>query len=164
LETCRDAQEAQALLSRFTVYSTGPQVHLLVADANGDSFIAEFPEANRGAAIFLPKGKDQDYHFMTNFHEDTGGWNGNLGYKEGPCIRYETLASMMQKHETVFRGPEEVKDVLFQVRMSDTSEDMRQGMETSMNTVIMTVYDLDERKARFYFPDDGFSSAVTLGF
>ena len=31
------------------------------------------------------------YQILTNFHMITNGYNGNLGYKEGPCVRYAFL-------------------------------------------------------------------------
>lgn len=164
LETCRNAQDARNLLESIPVCSTGPKVHMLVGDASGDSFIAEFDFENTGAVTIIERKQDSKYQVMTNFAERTQGQNGNLGYEEGPCIRYSTLRNYYRNLGENVISNQDIFESLYNVRMSSDTREMNQGMSDRINTVIQIFYNLTNKTMSYRTPEEDFSKEYYLGF
>ena len=93
LETCKNVNEAISLLKKIQAYLAGPEVHLLIGDKDGNSVIVEFEKRNNCKPVFIQG--NGEYQVMTNFDIHKKGYNGNMGYMEGPCLRYKTLEEIM---------------------------------------------------------------------
>jgi predicted choloylglycine hydrolase len=156
LETCKDAAEAKNLLSKISVQFSGPPVHYLIGDDKGNSFIAEIKPEEKGKVKFVERQADADYQIVTNFSIDTKGYNGNMGYKEGRCIRYETLEKRFNAMENKMVDHKFIESALNDVKMSNETRIMNQGMGKQSNTVLRSIYDLNNKTAYYYTSEDNF--------
>lgn len=160
LETCKDAEEARSLIKKIPVFSEGPPSHFLVADKQGDSFIVEFSYKSDGRATIIERPSNKYYQILTNFNMNTNGYNGNLGYKEGPCVRYaflDTYFGNIGKSVSM----DSIHDALYAVRMSEQTSEMAQGF-TGISTQIQLIYNLNQLKAVVYFPSSNSKDGYTI--
>lgn len=160
LETCQNTEEARALIEQVAVYSSGPPIHYIVADRQGNSFIAEFSQEN-GKATIIPKSSEAYYQILTNFDMVNQGYQGNFGYKEGPCIRFDTLNNYFKSLDIALASFDNIHEILYSVRMSEQTREMNQGF-SGVDTQIQLIYNLNQGLAVLYFPSDDFKEEYTI--
>jgi len=161
LEICKDAKQARTLIKKIPVFSEGPPSHFLVADKQGDSFIAEFGYESDGRATIIERPSNKYYQILTNFNMNTNGYHGNLGYKEGPCVRYAFLDTYFSKTGQGVVSMDSIHHALYSVRMSEQTSEMAQGF-TGISTQIQLIYNLNQLKAIVYFPSSNFEDGYTI--
>ncbi|MBT3369058.1 MAG: linear amide C-N hydrolase [Nitrospina sp.] len=90
LDHAGDVDEAISILDRFNIdYGTGPALHYLIADANGDALLVEFYQGEMRLIH-----NQTDWHQATNFLISSSGDS-----PQGHCWRYDAIYSQLSEND-----------------------------------------------------------------